>query len=258
MPHDGSAIRTAPPTRAALLRLGGLFLLLAATSIVGYKLGWFDYRHTLDHIQRVRRSYSLAVVAAGFVLVYGIGTSVGAPGLPFTVAAGAIFGTVLGSVLAWIGALLGAMAGYLIARTIGHDVVLRWVRRFKKIDTAVVESRDFAGMLRLRLIPIIPLGTVNFVGGLAKAPFGSYMAATAIGVIPTTVIYTYFADSLLEGVGTGRRDAFVSLIVASTLLILLSLTPRFFRRSERLEILEVVEEPVVAASGAVTSEPAAM
>ena len=257
MSRDSSALRSAPPTRSALLRLGGLFLILAATSVIGYKLGWFDYKHTLEHVQRLRTSHSLVLVAVGFVLVYGIGTSIGAPGLPFTVAAGAIFGTLLGSVLAWIGALIGAMIGYLIARTVGHDVVLRWVRRFKKIDTAVAESRDFAGMLRLRLIPIIPLGTVNFVGGLAKARFWGYMAATAIGIIPTTVIYTYFADSLLEGVGSGRRDAFVSLIVASTLLILLSLTPRFFRRTARIEIVEVVEEPGLAA-GAMTDKRVVM
>jgi uncharacterized membrane protein YdjX (TVP38/TMEM64 family) len=225
-------VQSAPRAKSALVRIGGLLLILVVASLIGYKLGWFDYMHAVQHIQRVRKAHSFVAFGVGFVVVYGLGTSVGFPGLPFTVAAGAIFGTLLGSVLAWVGALLGATTGYLVARTIGHNVVRRWLKRFKRIDTAVAESSDFSGMLRLRLIPVLPLGTLNFVGGLAKAPFGAYMAATAIGIIPTTLIYTYFADSMLEGVGSGRRNALVSLVISSVLLISLSLVPRLFRNRE--------------------------
>lgn len=215
-----------------MLRLGGLALILIVTSIIAYRLGWFDYRHTLEHVQRIRRVSSFWTFTVGFVVVFGLGTSVGVPGLPFTVAAGAIFGTLLGTIVSWFASMLGAISGYLIARTIGHDVVLRWVKRFRKVDAAIVDSSDFAGLLRLRLIPVIPLGTANFVGGLAKAPFGAYLAATALGIIPSIFIYTYFADSLLERVGNGRKNALVSLIIASVLLILLSLMPKFFRKKD--------------------------
>lgn len=233
MNRSSAGFRKLPSTRAALIRIGGLALILGVAALIGYKLGWFDYQHTLEHVARVRKSHSFAWFAVGFVVIYGVGTSVGVPGLPFTVAAGALFGTLLGSALSWAGAMIGATLGYWIARTIGHDVVVRWLKRFKRIDGAVAEARDFDGMLRLRLIPVFPLGTVNFVGGLARAPFRSYIAATAIGVIPATVIYTYFADSLLERVGNGRRDALTSLIIASVLLILLSLLPRLFGRADR-------------------------
>src|SRR6185503_2579202 len=186
------ATRGVPHTKSALVRLGVLALILVVAGLAGWKLGWFDYRHALEHVARLRRSHSFVAFAVGFVIVFAIGTSVGVPGMPFTVAAGVLFGTLLGSVLAWIGAMLGSLTGYWLARTIAHDVVLRWVHRFKKAAAAVEDSRDFDGMLRLRLVPVIPLGTVNFIGGLARAPLGSYLAATAIGVLPSTLIYTYF------------------------------------------------------------------
>ena len=239
MPHRPSfTTRSIPHTKSALLRIGALALILAAAAFAGWKLGWFDYRHTLQHVDRLRRSHSLTTFLIGFVLVFGLGTAIGIPGLPFTVAAGVLFGT-----------MLGAVFGYWLARTIGHDVVLRWVRRFRKVDAAVEDSRDFDGMLRLRLLPVIPLGTVNFVGGLARAPFGSYLAATAIGIIPSTVIFTYFADSLLEGVGSGRREAMRSLIFASVLLILLSLAPKLWNKlSQRRRVETVVKpEPILKA-----------
>ncbi len=205
--------------------------LLVVASLIAYKLGWFDYKHTLEHIARLRKSHSVIGFTAGFVIVYGVVTSVGMPGLPFTVAAGVLYGTLLGTALAWAGSVLSAVIGYWIARTVGHDVVVRWLKRFKRADSAVADARDFAGMLRLRLIPVLPLGTANFVGGLSRAPFLPYLLATAIGIIPATAIYCYFADSLLEGVGHGRSDAMRSLIIASVLLILLSLAPKLFNRS---------------------------
>lgn len=216
-------------TRSALLRIGGLALVLLATSLIGYHFGWFDYRHTLDHVARLRRTHGFALFATSFVLIFGAGSALGLPGLPFVVAAGALFGTLLGSILAWIGAMLGSLLGYFIARTVGHDIVVRWVRHFRRADAAVAEARDFGGMLRLRLLPVLPLGIVNFVGGLARSPIVSYIAATAIGIVPSTVIYAYFADSLLEGASSGHANAVWSIVVASVLLFGLSLAPRFLR-----------------------------
>jgi uncharacterized membrane protein YdjX (TVP38/TMEM64 family) len=216
-------------TRSALLRLGGLLLILAATSLVGYRFGWFDYRHTLEHVTRLRQTHSFPLFATSFVLISGFGTALGLPGLPFIVAAGALFGTLLGSALAWIGAMLGSLLGYFVARTVGHDIVVKWVRRFRRVDEAVESARDFAGMLRLRLVPVLPLGVVNFVGGLARVPIAAYIGATALGIIPATVIYAYFADSLLEGARASHGSAVWSVVVATVLLFGLSLAPKFLR-----------------------------
>jgi uncharacterized membrane protein YdjX (TVP38/TMEM64 family) len=193
----------------------------------------FDYRHTLEHVERLRKSHSIVEFTIGFILLYALFTCVGMAGLPFTIAAGVLFGALLGTVLAWAGSIVGAALGYWIARTVGHDVVVRWLKRFKRADAAVTDAADFSGVLRLRLIPVLPLGTVNLVAGLARVPFGAYLLATAIGIAPVTAIYCYFSDSLLESVGHGKSDAIRSLIVASVLLILLSFMPRIFNRGRR-------------------------
>jgi uncharacterized membrane protein YdjX (TVP38/TMEM64 family) len=214
------------------MRVVPLALMLVAVALIGYKLGWYEYRHAIEHIQRLRRTHSVLGFSTLFVLAFGIGTSVGIPGMPLIVTAGVLFGTLLGSILSWFGAMIGAAIGYWMARTIGHDVITRWLKRYKRADSAVADARHFSGMLRLRLIPILPLGTVNFVGGLARAHFLTYLAATAIGVVPVILIYTYFADRLLERVGTGRSDALETLIVASVLLMVVSLVPRYLVREK--------------------------
>jgi len=233
VPPTSRSTRKLPSTRAALVRIGALALILIVVGLIGYTRGWFNVRHTLEHLARLRHSHNVVDFSVAFVAVVGLGTAGGAPGLPFVVAAGALFGAVLGSILSWIGAMIGAAAGYWIARTIGHHVVVSWLKRYKRASSAAELARDFHGLLRLRLIAILPLGIVNFVGGLARTPFTSYMAATGVGIIPSILIYSYFADSLLERVGNGRSDALLSLVIASALLLALSLAPKWLARANQ-------------------------
>ena len=222
--------RRLPKTRDVLVRVVPLALILIVAAVVAYRLGLLDYRHALEHVQRIRRAHSFAGFAIGFTIAVGLGTAMGIPGLPLMVAAGAVFGTLFGAIVSWVGAIISATIGYWVARTVGRDIVTRWVKRFRRIDSAMRDAKHFVGILRLRLIPVLPIGSVNFVGGLARANFFSYLAATAIGVLPAVTIYNYFADSLVEGVGNGRGDAFKSLIISSSLLLALSLAPAIYAR----------------------------
>jgi uncharacterized membrane protein YdjX (TVP38/TMEM64 family) len=222
--------RQQPRHREPILRIGVLVLVIAVALTIAQMRGWLDYQHALEHVARLRRSHSFPVFTVVFVVASGVGMALGLPGMPFVVAAGALFGTLLGSLLGWAASMLGAVVGYWVARTIGRDVVLRWMRRFKRLDAAISEGGDFVALLWLRLLPVLPIGVVNFIAGLARAPFLVYLVSTAIGIVPATVIYAYFADSLLEGVGNGRREAIRSLVIASALLIALSLAPFVTRR----------------------------
>ena len=215
-----------PPSHVALVRIAGLALILAIASLIAYALGLFDFRHVAQHISALRHASGSPFFVILFLLAYIGATSIGVPAMPFTVAAGVLFGALPGAALGWIGATLGGAAGYLIARRVGHDTVVRWIKRHRRVDSAIKEARDFRGMLRLRLIPLLPLGAVSFAAGLAKTPFAPYLAATAVGVLPITLVYAYFADGIVEGIVGGQRNALASVVIASALLIGLSLVPR--------------------------------
>jgi uncharacterized membrane protein YdjX (TVP38/TMEM64 family) len=201
-------------------------LILAAASLVAYALGLFDFRHVGQHISALRHAYGSPAFTILFVLVCAGATAIGVPAFPFTVAAGVLFGALPGAAYSWIGSILGASIGYAIARTVAHDTVRRWIKRHRRLDHAVEDTQDFAGMLRLRLFPMLPLGAMTFAAGLAKAPFLPYIAATAVGVLPMTIVYSYFADGLVAGISGGQSNALASVVIASALLIGLSLLPR--------------------------------
>jgi uncharacterized membrane protein YdjX (TVP38/TMEM64 family) len=222
---------TTPPNRArnGSFRAVVFATLILIAALVAMRLGWFDARRTLDGIRHLRETRDTFAFAVLFILIYSAFTAFSIPGTPFTIAAGAIFGALPGAFLAWIGAMISAALGYWIARRMGYDAAMRWMRNSCRIKRAMVQSRDFGGMLQLRLLPFLPLGVVNFVGGLARAPFSSYMVATAIGSIPSLFLFSYFADALVATGSGARRTALSSILLASFLLMGVALAPKLLR-----------------------------
>ncbi|HEY9225175.1 MAG TPA: VTT domain-containing protein [Gemmatimonadaceae bacterium] len=211
------------------IRVGALVLLLIVAAIVAQHMGWFDFGHALSRIEELRRKHTTAGFAVLFVLLFGIVTALGVPATPFTVAAGALFGAWQGTLLAFIGAMISIVLGYWIARTVGRDKITAWMMRFESGNSAVSEARGFWGMVRIRLLPMVPLGLASFVSGLARAPFIPYLVASSIGVIPSIFVYAYFADALVGGASAARFAAIKALVAATVLLIGITLAPKLLR-----------------------------
>ena len=107
------------------------------------------------------------------------------------------------------------------------------MRRLPRSHGGLVDRlRDdgtFPAVLRLRLLPIVPFDLLRFACGLARIPFRTYAAATALGVLSGPAIITYFADSVLTGAAGARTRALVHTALATLLLLALSFAPRLVR-----------------------------
>ena len=230
--RSGFSIRektTRRTRRTVFLRVASLAALIVVLSLAAYRLGWFDVRRATATIERLQRGQNLVTVAVVFFIVFALTTAVGFPAMPFMVAGGAIFGHLLGSLLSWGAAIIGMMLGYALARGVGRESVHRWIMK-RSVGAALSQSTGFLTLLRLRLIPVIPLSVVNFAAGLAKMRFKVYVGASAIGVLPATIVFAYFADSLVRGLQGARTHAYWDVGIASGLLLLLSLVPLAAKR----------------------------
>lgn len=167
---------------------------------------------------------------AAFVAAYALGTTLGAPGTLLTFAGGAIFGVAWGSGWNWLGASLGAVLAFVAARTLGRGFVARVLRgRAASLDQRI-GAHGFRTILTLRLIPLIPFNGLNFGAGLTRVSLRDYALATAIGIIPGTVIYTYFADAILRGSQEARGQALMNFALAAFALIALTVVTDLVRR----------------------------
>ncbi|MEO5816377.1 MAG: TVP38/TMEM64 family protein [Gemmatimonadaceae bacterium] len=212
------------------VKLAILAGVIAGAAFGAQRLGFFDLRDPQRLAEAIRKVRQVRGIVPLFIVAYGLIASLGLPGFPLTLAGGAIFGLALGSALSWLGALLGACGAYWLARALGGEAIRGLLGKAAGKLDALGERHGFATILRLRLITVMPFNVVNLASGLARVPFREFVAGTALGIIPGTIIYTYFADSLVAGASGAGRTAFVRATLAAALLLALSLVPTLVRR----------------------------
>jgi uncharacterized membrane protein YdjX (TVP38/TMEM64 family) len=170
-----------------------------------------------------------------FIFLYAIATAVGAPGVVPTLAGGAIFGVVRGMLYNTIGANLGALLAFLVARYLGRDYIARLLRgRAADLDEKIA-VHGLRTILYLRLIPLVPFNALNFGAGISRVSLRDYVLGSLIGMLPGTLVYTYFADALIRGTAEARKEAFLHFLLAAGALVLFTLITGWIRRRRRSE-----------------------
>jgi len=129
-------------------------------------------------------------------------------GLVLMLAGGFLFGPLIGTAATIVGSTLGAIMTYLAARFAAGDSIRRFLAagRFRRLMEGF-EKAPFRYLLTLRLVPLSPFGLVNLAAGCARAPFQAYVAATVVGAIPYSLIYSYLGAGLGRAFLGGRPGA---------------------------------------------------
>lgn len=144
---------------------------------------------------------------AVFVLLYIAVTVLLGPAWLLTLSAGFTYGLVKGVALVWVGATIGAAFAFLIARHLARPAVERLARRraeFEAIDEAIGE-KGWKIVALLRLSPLVPFTISNYLYGLTAIRFLPYVLATAAGMLPLTILYTYLG-AVGEAAISGPRE----------------------------------------------------
>ena len=154
-------------------------------------------------------------------------------------AGGFLFGWLTGGVLTAIAATAGATAIFLAARTAFGETLKRRAGPTIEKLAGGFEDDAFSYLLALRLAPVFPFFAVNIAAAFFNVGLGTYVAATALGILPATFAYAYLGqglDGLVAAAGKAGRDVSLSdlvtwrLTLAFALLALLAVAPALVRR----------------------------
>ncbi|NUJ81282.1 TVP38/TMEM64 family protein [Methylocystis sp. FS] len=176
------------------------------------------------------------LAAIGFVLTYAAVVALSLPGATImTLAGGFLFGVPLGATLTVIGATVGATLLFVIARSAFGDLLRQRAGPFLARMAEGFRKDAFSYLLFLRLVPAFPFWAVNLAPALLDMRLAPYVAATALGIIPGTTVYTAFGASLGQVFDAGDdvrlKDVFSPTLIAALVgLGLLSLLPVALRR----------------------------
>ena len=137
------------------------------------------------------------IAGGGFLLVYAGVVALSLPGATIlTVGGGLLFGVPTGATLTVIGATIGAALLFVIARSALGDVLRRRAGPFLARMADGFRKDAFSYLLFLRLVPAVPFWAVNLAAALFGMPLAHFIMATAVGVIPATIVFSTFGASL--------------------------------------------------------------
>ncbi len=165
-----------------------------------------------------------------FIGTYILVTGLSLPGaVILTLAGGFVFGAGWAILFINLGATTGATLAFLTARYVLRDAVeQKFGARLGPFQEGFAKNA-FSYLLTLRLIPLFPFFVVNLVSGLTRVNVGTYILATAIGIIPGSFVYAY-AGRQLGTINSLKEIASPNVIGAFVLLGLLALIPVVYKR----------------------------
>ena len=157
------------------------------------------------------------------------------PSTLFIVAASILFPFWLAVPVAIAGSTLGGTSAFVLSRYGGRQRVERLLaRQFEALDESVSRG-GFVVVLALRLIAIPPFALTSYLLGLTGIRAREFVAGTALGILPYTVLFTYLGAAVLEARGNPAallRPDFLLLTgaaVAAGIALLAALYLRFRR-----------------------------
>ncbi|MGD2134427.1 MAG: TVP38/TMEM64 family protein [Maricaulaceae bacterium] len=179
-----------------------LFLGVAVIVVMGRTTAIFDEDDApiFDWLRQSAESpWALPVT----VLLFTAASFFGAPQSVLIAGAVVAFGPVLGFAYAWISTMTSATANFLVARRFGADALKRYggdtVNRISKM----IGANGFWTSLVVRNVPIAPFVVINMALGVSRARFATYLAGTAVGIIPKMAMIAFAGGSLIELANNG-------------------------------------------------------
>ncbi|HXX76750.1 MAG TPA: TVP38/TMEM64 family protein [Nitrospiraceae bacterium] len=224
---------------ASKFRHGKLVVALVLMGIAFGAVFFFDPQNVFVMVKANRdrllefTEANYGAAAALFIVMYCVGVGFSLPiGAVMTVVGGFLFGAVFATVFVNVGATTGATLAFLVARYLLRDAVEqkfgKWIGPFQE----GFSKNAFSYLMTLRLIPLFPFFVVNLVSGLTRVNVGTYIAATALGIIPGSFVYAY-AGRQFGSINSLNEIASPNVIMALVLLGLLALVPSFYGRLKR-------------------------
>lgn len=167
---------------------GGGAAVLVAVCLAWFLLPLDEWAQAFQGWVTGKGAFGVAIFAA----VYLVAVVVLAPVWPLSIAAGLAYGFWAILFVLLVGTV-GAALAFLVSRHLVQGKARRLLEgrpKFKAVDKAASEEGWKVVML-LRLSPLVPYNLQNYLFGLTEVGFVPYVLATAVGIIPGTILYVY-------------------------------------------------------------------
>ena len=166
---------------------------LAVLLVIGPKAA------SVEHLRSIMVAYGPWAVGISISLMVAQAIIAPLPMNVVTITNALVFGPLLGSLLSWFSAILGASLCFLISKTFGRPFAQKIVGRSMEKAEVFFQTYGLHAMFLVRIMPLIPFDAVSYGAPLVGVPFTRFLLATAVGIIPSMLIYSYLG-TLIAGI----------------------------------------------------------
>ena len=152
----------------------------------------------------------------------------GLPASPVLIGGGVVFGRLFGTIYNVTGLIFGAMVGYFVGKGLGREALVQLAGPKLRRAERLFEKRGFWPLVQVRFLPI-PFSVVGYGAALAGVSTGRFFITSTLGLIPATVLHTWYAPTILLAVLAGEKPVALTIQYAVGIVLLNVLTsfPRF-------------------------------
>ena len=119
------------------------------------------------------------------------------PGIPLTIAAGALWGLLPATLYSIIGSFCGGMIAYFLGRSLGRSAMQVLTGKVLIFDKARGERYLALVILISRALPVFPFDIISYAAGLSGLSVSLYAIATFLGIIPSIFLLTYLGSAFV-------------------------------------------------------------
>lgn len=118
------------------------------------------------------------------------------PRWPLGMACGMIYGVAWGTILASVTSTVGAWVQFVIARHLLGPTAQRLKKKAVFRRVRISSEHAFTALLLVRLFPLSNFVATNLVAGSLRLSHGTYLLATFLGMLPTTLVFVSWGKLL--------------------------------------------------------------
>lgn len=122
------------------------------------------------------------------------------PGLFMDIVGIAVFGWFYGYILALVAIIATSMISFHLSRKFGKPFVQKFIPldKIEDWEDKFSETEKFWGLISLRFISSPIFDSVNYIAGLTKITYTTYLWTTIITSVPLGFLIYYFGDVVLN------------------------------------------------------------
>ena len=183
---------------------------------------YFQVEYLLQFIDYIQaHSIMSAVVLSVILIVFSL---LNLPTFYFSILFGFLFGFIPGLIISLISRTLGVIFAYYNIHFLFFDVFTKKYgdhRYIKKINM-LIEEKGFSAVVILRSLYIFPTSFLNAAFSISKIKPSSYFWASAIGLLPTSIINVSMGYFIAQNENLSNKPILLigSVVLALTLIIL--------------------------------------